>query len=73
LLFGFEAALTPALSREERDGINYRKIFMIILVVVRSFGPYRVGDLVRDAAEVERVLASEHAGHVVRIEPAQEV
>ena len=46
---------------------------MIILVVVRSFGPYRVGDLVRDAAEVDRVLASEHAGHVVRIEPGEEV
>jgi len=46
---------------------------VILLVVVRSFGPYRVGDLVRDAAEVERVLTSEHAGHVVRIEPGEEV
>ncbi len=46
---------------------------MILLVVVRSFGPYRIGDVVRDEAEVERVLASEHAGHVVRIKPAEEV
>ena len=46
---------------------------MILLVVVRSFGPYRIGDVVRDEMEVERVLASEHAGHVVRIQPAEEV
>ncbi len=45
---------------------------MIYLVVVRSFGPYRIGDVVRDAAEVERVLASEHAGHVVRMQPPEE-
>lgn len=42
---------------------------MIYLVVVRSFGPYRIGDVVRDRDEVERVLASEHAGHVVRMQP----
>ena len=46
---------------------------MILLVVVRSFGPYRIGDVVRDEAEAERVLASEHAGHVVRIQPDEEV
>lgn len=45
---------------------------MIYLVVVRSFGPYRVGDVVRDAAEIERVLASEHATHVVRMTPPKE-
>lgn len=44
---------------------------MIYLVVVRSFGPYRIGDVVRDADEVERVLASEHASHVVRMQPAE--
>ncbi len=43
---------------------------MVYLVVVRSFGPYRIGDVARDAAEVERVLASEHASHVVRMQPA---
>ncbi len=46
---------------------------MVLLVVVRSFGSYRIGDVVRDEAEVERVLTSEHAGHVVRIQPAEEV
>lgn len=46
---------------------------MIYLIVVRSFGPYRVGDLVREAAEVERLLASEHSGHVVRINPPEEI
>ena len=45
---------------------------MIYLVVVRSFGPYRIGDVVRDEAEIERLLASEHAGHVVRMQPAEE-
>ena len=34
---------------------------MILLVVVRSFGPYRVGDLVRDAAEVERFFPGDEA------------
>ena len=42
---------------------------MIYLVVVRPFGPYRVGDVVRDEAEIEGVLGSEHAGHVVRMQP----
>ena len=45
---------------------------MIHLVVVRSFGPYRIGDVIRDGAEVERVLASEHAAHVVRLQPPEE-
>ena len=45
---------------------------MIQLIVVRPFGPYEVGDAVRDPVEAERVLAGEHAGHVVRIEPPKE-
>ncbi len=45
---------------------------MIHLVVVRSFGPYRIGDVVRDADEIERLLASEHAVHVVRMQPPEE-
>ena len=45
---------------------------MIYLVVVRPFGPYQVGDVVRDEAEIERVLASEHATHVVRMQPPKE-
>ena len=37
------------------------------LIVVRPFGPWRVGDLVSDEQDVERILASEHAQHVVRV------
>ena len=39
------------------------------LVVVRPFGAWRVGDVVSDQASMERVLASEQAGHVVRVLP----
>lgn len=46
---------------------------MIHLIVVRPFGPYRVGDVVRDADEIAGVLAGEHAGHVVRINPPEEI
>jgi hypothetical protein len=45
---------------------------MQYLVVVRPFGPYRVGDVVTEAASVERIVASEHAEHVVRITPPGE-
>ena len=45
---------------------------MIYLVVVRPFGLYRVGDVVRDEAEIERVLGSEHATHVVRLQAPKE-
>ncbi len=38
-----------------------------ILVVTSAFGPHAVGDLITDAAEVERVLASDHAHSTVRI------
>lgn len=42
---------------------------MQYLVVVRAFGAYRVGDIVTDAQTIEKILASEHAEHVVRIHP----
>ena len=42
------------------------------LAVVRPFGAYRVGDLVTDPAEVARLLASEQAASVVRIQSPQE-
>ncbi len=45
---------------------------MTHLVVVRPFGPHRVGDVVSDADAVSRVLASEHVDHVVRIDPPKE-
>ena len=38
---------------------------MQYLVVVRPFGAWRTGDLIVDLPSVERVLGSEHAGHVV--------
>ncbi len=37
------------------------------LVVVRPFGPWRVGDVVSDLPSIERISLSEHADHVVRI------
>ena len=39
---------------------------MVQLIVVRAFGPYRVGDFV-PAEAGEAVLVSEHAGHVVAV------
>ncbi len=36
------------------------------LIVVRPFGPRRPGDAVTDPDEIAGILASEHAGHVVR-------
>lgn len=43
------------------------------LIVVRPFGPWRIGDLVTDQPNIEKILASEHADHVVRINPAEEI
>lgn len=43
------------------------------LIVVRPFGPYRIGDVVTEEKSIERILASEHAGHVVRITPPEGV
>ncbi len=37
------------------------------LVVVRAFGPYARGDVIRDANEAGAVLAGEHADCVVRV------
>ena len=42
-----------------------------ILVVVRAFGPHAVGDVVRDGAEIDAILASEHAGYAVRVRPQE--
>ena len=36
------------------------------LIVVRPFGLHRPGDSISEPDEVARILASEHAGHVVR-------
>ncbi len=46
---------------------------MTHLIVVRPFGPYRVGDVVSDEGRVQEILGSEHAGHVVRIDPPEEI
>ena len=45
---------------------------MLYLVVVRPFGPYRIGDVVTDEQSIERILSSEHSEHVVRISPPSE-
>lgn len=37
------------------------------LVVIHAFGAYRRGDAIRDAAEIEHVLASENANSVNRV------
>ncbi len=42
------------------------------LIVVRPFGPYRIGDVVTDDKSIEAIMASEHAGHVVHITPPEE-
>ena len=42
------------------------------LIVVRPFGPWRIGDVVGDAAEMFEILGSEHAEHVVRIQAPEE-
>ncbi len=39
---------------------------MQTLIVVRPFGSYQPGDTINEPDEVALVLASEHAGHVVR-------
>lgn len=42
------------------------------LIVVRSFGPWRIGEVVSEQESIEAILASEHADHVVRIVPPEE-
>ena len=42
----------------------------IHLVVVQAFCPHAKGDHITDPTDVASVLASDHAGHVVRIETA---
>ena len=41
------------------------------LIVVRPFGPWRIGDLINDDSTIQQVLASEHADHVVRFHPPE--
>ena len=41
------------------------------LIVVRPFGPWRIGDLINDDKTIASVLASEHGGHVVRFHPPE--
>ena len=43
------------------------------LIVVRPFGPWRIGDVVSDGAAMFEILGSEHADHVVRIQPAEDI
>ncbi len=38
-----------------------------LLIVVRPFGRYAKGDAIRDTAEIDRVLCSEHANHLVSV------
>jgi hypothetical protein len=42
------------------------------LIVVRPFGPHRPGDAITDPDEAAGILASEHAGHVVRSTPLED-
>ena len=42
------------------------------LIVVRPFGPWKVGNVVSAAADVAEILGSEQAAHVVRIHPVEE-
>ena len=37
------------------------------LVVVRPFGSWRVGDVVSDQPSMEKIVASGHGDHVVRV------
>ncbi len=37
------------------------------LVVVRPFGPHAIGDVITAAADVAKILASDHRDHVVRV------
>ena len=45
---------------------------MTHLIVVRAFGPYRVGDVISDADAIAR-LPAEHLACVVRIQPPEEI
>ncbi len=43
------------------------------LIVVRPFGPWRVGDVVSDQPTIQEIAVSEHADHVVRINPPEAI
>ena len=45
---------------------------MTHLIVVRAFGPYRVGDVISDEVAIGR-LGAEHLACVVRIQLPEEV
>lgn len=45
---------------------------MRYLVVVRPFSTYRIGDVVTDEQSIEKILLSENAENVVRINPPSE-
>ena len=38
-----------------------------VLLVVRPFGPYAIGDLVSEPREVRKILTGAHAHDVVRV------
>ena len=42
------------------------------MIVVRPFGPWRIGDVVTEQPTMDRILASDHANHVVRINLPEE-
>ena len=41
------------------------------LVVVRAFGPYAIGAVITSPEDVAKILAADHADHVVKITPRQ--
>ncbi len=38
-----------------------------VLLVVRPFGPYAIGDLISEARDIRRVLTGAHAHDVIRV------
>ncbi len=38
-----------------------------VLLVVRPFGPYAVGDVVGDAKDISKILTGAHAHDVIRV------
>ena len=42
-----------------------------ILVVVRAFASYAIGDVITSAETIVQILASDLAAHVVKVAPSQ--
>ena len=42
------------------------------LVIVRPFGPWRIGDVVTDKTTIDEVLGGEHGDQVVRVQLPEE-